>query len=255
MNALFDSLAKALAREESRRTVLRRAAHGAWAFAVAPFGLARLANAKPNNDCTSFCTQLPPHQRDQCLQACLHCARGTISLCGRPGAFVCCPHGTACCETPCGGVCTDILSDPENCGRCGNVCPPGMICLNGACDCAPGTVGCGTAPSGGGPRICCPADATCCVSFNGNFAACCIPGATCCLSPDGNTATCCPPDFECVNGECVCPVSTFGCGTAPSGSGPRVCCPEGTTCCVSLDGNFAACCPPGTTCTSSGACV
>ena len=41
----------------------------------------------------------------------------------------CCPGGSMIC----GGVCIDVLSDPYNCGACGNVCEPGFVCSSGAC--------------------------------------------------------------------------------------------------------------------------
>jgi hypothetical protein len=43
-------------------------------------------------------------------------------------AVTCGANGFALCD----GGCTDILTDPQNCGRCGNVCIPDP-CANGVC--------------------------------------------------------------------------------------------------------------------------
>ncbi|SRR5579871_1667136 len=42
----------------------------------------------------------------------------------------------------CGGICTDTSNDRNNCGVCGNVCPPGVTCHNGTCGCLPGQTNC-----------------------------------------------------------------------------------------------------------------
>lgn len=42
----------------------------------------------------------------------------------------------------CNGICRDIKNDRNNCGACGNVCPPGVSCVNGACGCPPGQITC-----------------------------------------------------------------------------------------------------------------
>lgn len=36
-----------------------------------------------------------------------------------------------------GGGCGDTLTDPNNCGACGNLCAPGQACEAGACVCSP----------------------------------------------------------------------------------------------------------------------
>jgi hypothetical protein len=35
----------------------------------------------------------------------------------------------------CNGNCIDVVNDATNCGSCGNVCPPGMPCIAGTCEC------------------------------------------------------------------------------------------------------------------------
>ena len=41
-----------------------------------------------------------------------------------------CPPPTGLCN----GMCVDLASDAENCGRCGATCGPGVRCVAGACD-------------------------------------------------------------------------------------------------------------------------
>jgi len=36
-------------------------------------------------------------------------------------------------EVDCGGVCTDVASDPQNCGSCGHTCDPDQICHDNDC--------------------------------------------------------------------------------------------------------------------------
>lgn len=43
----------------------------------------------------------------------------------------------------CGGVCTDTQQDDKNCGKCGNACPTGIACQNGACACPNNGKACG----------------------------------------------------------------------------------------------------------------
>jgi hypothetical protein len=36
----------------------------------------------------------------------------------------------------------DVLTDPKNCGACGNACDPGVFCSGGKCGCPPGFIDC-----------------------------------------------------------------------------------------------------------------
>lgn len=55
--------------------------------------------------------------------------------------------GTSCGDGSqvCGGSCTPVTRDPENCGACGNRCGVGQVCFQGACgtSCGTGTTQCG----------------------------------------------------------------------------------------------------------------
>ncbi len=45
-----------------------------------------------------------------------------------------CPSG----QDFCSNQCIDIINDENNCGTCGNVCPPNMPCIAGTCKCPGG---------------------------------------------------------------------------------------------------------------------
>ncbi|MFO0680570.1 MAG: hypothetical protein U0234_00900 [Sandaracinus sp.] len=75
----------------------------------------------------------------------------------------------------CGGRCTRVAADAENCGSCGNACPDGVSCAVGRCDCY-------------APRISCDG---LCSDLTDDAEHC------------GSCDYACPPTDFCSNGECV----------------------------------------------------
>ena len=125
--------------------------------------------------------------------------------------------------------CTHVKADPDNCGACGNACPPATpCCVNGSCQ-----------------ELC---GGSCCADCFMDFLdgvipqpgteTCCGPGAgTFCSAKKQDTSddVCCWPDQECVKGEC--------CSDGKDGS---VIC--GGTCCAAASCCNGTCCPDGQVC-------
>jgi Stigma-specific protein, Stig1 len=189
------------------------------------------------------------------------CGRRTHESCCGIDAY--CQDGTCICrgnKRMCGGVCVDVLTDPNHCGSCNHPCFPGGICTNGTCSCPPGTSACG---------------GTCCRSCCGGI--CCPPGMSCCNGRCTAIATdpancggcgnvCSPPSSTCCGGVCADvsndPVNCGQCGNAcatgsccyngacggvpglcPSPPGTLSCCPAGSTGCISTFWGGSFCIP------------
>ena len=170
----------------------------------------------------------------------------------------CCPEAH---QTLCDGECTSYLTDPANCGGCGNVCAADQVCSDGACVCQPGLTECAsecvdalTDPANcGACGNACSADETC-----SGGACVCDPGLTrCaegCLSLKTDPANCgacghaCYTDEFCSDGACVCNPGLARCGDAcvdlqddPANCGGcGLACAAGQSC-----SNGACVCPPG----------
>jgi len=86
-------------------------------------------------------------------------------------------------QTDCNGVCVDTCCNNQNCGSCGNICPPGLTCFEGICDC----------PSG----PCCAEGEVIC---NGACVATCCDNANC-----GTCGNVCAGGLTCFEGKCDCP--------------------------------------------------
>jgi hypothetical protein len=191
------------------------------------------------------------------------CPPGQTPCCSTEKNF-CCPPGQICCDP--GNLCTDVSSDPQNCGACRQICPPGpanstRTCIDGGCGwtCNSGYTQCGNA--------CCPSGYGCCngvctpLNTTDNCGAC---GKVCPPGPTNSTRTC-------INGKCgwACNSGYTQCGNAccPSGGqcpGGAGCmckaggiCNSGLTCvngtCLAC-GQFSQLCCPGNTCSSGLTC-
>lgn len=154
------------------------------------------------------------------------------------GVRVCNPQGTgygACngqVGPNCGSVCADLLTDNQNCGACGNVCPGIQVCLNSACATPPpvcgdgiksGTEACddGNLTNGDGcsstcqvePGFACAGNPSVCAPICGDGIR---SGAEACddgnlSNGDGCSSTCqVEPGFSCVGSPSVC-TSTSSC--------------------------------------------
>ena len=204
----FDDFARALAVGTSRRRMLRGVAGGLGAGLAAALGV-RAARAE--SDCATFCKELPPGQRGQCVADCQHgeglfaaCERDPARLCPAAdgNSATCCASGQPCRDGHCG--CPEFHEFCRATQTCViNNClfnQRGRLIFNPdtcACDCRPEYVenACGycmlPCESVGEP---CPGG-TCQMSADGQLVCtgpswsvfCSPPNATC-----GSTADCCP---------------------------------------------------------------
>ncbi len=83
--------------------------------------------------------------------------------------------------TCCTSACANLNRDPQNCGTCGIVCPPGTSCENGLCNglaaCGPGHAGSLCDPDSGLSFRCCPGLG--CIDTSSDPANCGDCGKTC----------------------------------------------------------------------------
>jgi hypothetical protein len=193
--------------------------------------------------CPSTCTNVlsDPSNCGLCGHACFLnqvCANGlcvTVSGSGGAGGSTSKPPmGCAAPFTTCGSLCTDTLSDANNCGGCNRACPSGDTCQSGFCtppndpeSCAPPNHVCGgTCVDLAHDRDNCLACGQACAVGQlcgpiGCTATCNAPLVTCggaCVNPLGDAANCggcghaCGRDQMCTVGACGCPTGRAACG-------------------------------------------
>ena len=178
MENLFDEFSKSLAESVPRRESLRRLGAVFAGAVLSPLGVGT-AWAGRRDPCQAFCKCRTTKQQSQCLAACRACNGNTGRIGGSCGKYVCCSTAA------CGGVCSDLLHDP-NCGACGNNCHAlGETCCGGHCaDLATDVSNCGSCGA-----VCAappPNESVACVS--GTCVSDCVAGAVRC------NGTCTPVD-------------------------------------------------------------
>lgn len=100
----------------------------------------------PTHACPSTCAQLNANcgaVADTFCGGLVQCGSCTTGVCGGAAPSMCgCPSG----KLACGTGCSDPMTDPANCGRCGVSCAAssvqGETCIAGVCGCGPGNVTC-----------------------------------------------------------------------------------------------------------------
>lgn len=218
----WDEFSKSLAEKSVPRRESLRLLGAALAGALLGPLAGRTALAAGPDPCKKYCNQYPRWQRSSCLAACQACSGDTSRICGSDGSFSCCPGGKPCCN----GYCTDLASDFDHCGACGNPCPyPGPYedgacvdgqcfywCVEGAADCGDGICtdllydpdNCGACGNvcGGAMPLCFEGACRTCEELGGTY---CDGECINLLNDPYNCGACghvCNGDEDCVGGVC-----------------------------------------------------
>ncbi len=230
--------------------------------------------------CPSGCanTETDPKNCGYCGNACPNSYTCSYGTCTPPAS---CHGGPVCTgvEQCCSSGCTNVDSDPDNCGYCGNVCPSNDSCVGAVC--TPST-SCNGGPICTGGEQCCPSGCTNVNTDPDNCGYCgnaCVPGGTCaggaCQTCNGGPVctgsdTCCPGGCvntsidpsdcgycgnicaagdSCIGGKCQ---TSPACGTGPACTGGETCC-SGE--CVNTTSDANNCDGCGNVCQTGYSCV
>jgi hypothetical protein len=102
----------------------------------------------------------------------------------------------------CLGVCTDLDTDPKNCGECGNACAAGQTCTDGGCD--PKKPLCGEHESACGTGKESDLKGYACVNLASNVKNCGECGNACAAGQMCVEGGCANQGDLCIKGESVC---------------------------------------------------
>jgi len=228
-------------------------------------------------ECDGACTD--PSLRTSCGgcgvvcgddEACAVTSRQSLAGGGAIDRYGCVGCGEG--ETLCGDACVDLALDPRNCGACGNACPAGQVCADGACStaCAEGMTDCdGVCRNLLGDGSHCGACGNACRSDQlcmGGTCGCQLGRLDCdgtCINPQidpGNCGGCgnvCGAGQVCVDGMCRCGQGTVQCGSRciDTSSDPLHCGGCGQACIAGAECIDGTCSCPEPTVECGGRCV
>ncbi len=139
------------------------------------------------------------------------------------------PAAMCCNDVPC----VDVTLDNNNCGKCGNVCGTGEICITGTCQCIGG--------GDGGTTMACSAGQACCPG----------PLGSGCTSVTTDVANCGSCGHACQAME-TCESSQCQCGKGAGCTGTDTCCGSG---CIDTQTDAMNCGKCGNACPAGKPCM
>ena len=162
-----------------------------------------------------------------------------------------------------GDYCVNWLTDSNNCGACGNVCPTGEVCQGGSCVCTSGgDTRCGCANEQTDANNCGQCGLQCARGETCQTGSCaCITGQTCgnvCVNEQtdpnncGACGTVCPTGAICTTTTLDNTLTNAAVNSTPDDTVTRCACPAGKNeCRISTDGPVTFYCADFTTDTSN----